>query len=506
MELENSMTTKVRSYQEKKTRRPLVLASLIIAMFMSAIEGTIVATAMPSIVGDLGGFQLYSWVFSAFLLMNAVTTMIYGKLADLFGRKPIYMIGVIIFLIGSILCGFSTSMIMLVIFRFIQGLGAGAVQPIAMTIVGDMYTIKERAKIQGYLASVWGISAIMGPLVGGLIVRFSDWAWIFWMNIPLGIIGMIGVGMFLHESVEKEKHSIDYVGSGLFFISISSLMVLFIEGSSNGGLFSTPTIVLMIVFIFGFIAFIWQETRTPSPMMPLGLWRNRLIAVANIATLTSGVIMIGLSSFLPTYVQGVMGYSAIVAGFTLTMMSIGWPLASTFTGYIFLKIGFRATAIIGGSFLFVGSLFFITMDPSKGPIWAGIGSFTIGMGMGMTATTFVVAIQNHVDWKTRGIATASNMFMRMIGSALGAALLGGVLNSQLTSYLKRHDTLQDESITASSINTILDDSYSSNLSANTLSILEDGLAQSLHSVYWAVFIFAVITLILTIFLPKSDKH
>jgi len=500
------MSTEAILKNEKKTRRPFVLASLIIAMFMAAIEGTIVATAMPSIVSDLGGFTLYSWVFSSFLLMNAVTTMIYGKLSDLFGRKPIYMFGVSIFLIGSILCGFATSMVMLVVFRFIQGLGAGAVQPIAATIVGDMYTIEERAKIQGYLSSVWGISAIIGPLAGGLIVRFSDWAWIFWMNVPLGIIGMIGVGLFLHENVEKQKQSIDYIGSSLFFISVSALMILFIEGGVDWDWLSLPTLVLVMLFVLGLAAFLFREAKATSPMMPLGLWRNRLIAVANVATLTSGAIMIGLSSFLPTYVQGVMGYSAIVAGFTLTVMSVGWPLASTFTGYIFLKIGFRMTAMIGGASLVIGSVFFITLDASKGPVWAGIGSFIIGIGMGMTATTFIVAIQNHVDWKTRGVATASNMFMRMIGSSLGAALLGGILNSRLNKYLTQNNTQVDQSLSASSINTILDSSYPSNMSQESLAILEDGLAHSLKSVYWGIFIFAIVTLLLTIFLPKTKNH
>lgn len=491
--------------REKKTRRPFVLISLIISMFMAAIEGTIVATAMPSIVGDLGGFSLYSWVFSAFLLMNAVTTLIYGKLSDLFGRKPIFIVGVTIFLIGSILCGFSTSMILLVVFRFIQGLGAGAVQPIAMTIVGDMYTLEERAKIQGYLSSVWGISAIVGPLVGGLIVRFSDWAWIFWMNVPLGIIGMIGVGLFLHEGIGKQQRSIDYVGSSLFFISVSALMVIFIEGGVDWNWLSLPTFALIALFVIGFAAFLFRETKAPSPMMPLGLWKNRLIAFANAATLTSGAIMIGLSSFLPTYVQGVMGYSAIVAGFTLTMMSVGWPLASTFAGHIFLKIGYRPTAVMGGVALLIGSLFFITMDPSKSPVWPGIGSFFTGIGMGLTATTFIVSIQNSVNWKTRGVATASNMFMRMIGSSLGAALLGGILNSQLKSYLSQNGAHLGQSLSINSANSILDSSTKSQMSEKTLHILENGLTHALHGVYWGVFAFAVVTLLLTIFLPKSGK-
>lgn len=485
-----------------KTRRPLVLVSLIIAMFMSAIEGTIVATAMPSIVSDLGGFSLYSWVFSSFLLMNAVTTLIYGKLSDLFGRKPIFMIGVVIFLTGSVLCGFATSMLMLVIFRFIQGLGAGAVQPIATTIVGDMYTVEERAKVQGYLASVWGISAVIGPLAGGLIVRFSDWAWIFWMNVPLGIIGMIGVGLFLHEEVDKQQHTIDYVGSVLFFISVSALMILFIEGGVDWHWLSTPTYVLIGVFVLSMAAFLWRETKTASPMMPLRIWREPLITLANVATLTSGAIMIGLASFLPTYVQGVMGYSAVIAGFTLTMMSVGWPIASTFAGYIFLKIGYRTTAMLGSIALLLGSLFFILMDPSKGPVWAAIGSFIIGIGMGLTTTTFIVSIQNHVDWKTRGVATASNMFMRMIGSSLGAALLGGILNSKLKRYLADNGEQLDQPISVNAANSILDQSTTSDMSEQTLSILKDGLTHSLNGVYWGLLAFAVVTLVVTAFLPK----
>lgn len=490
----------------KKTKRPLVLASLIIAMFMAAIEGTIVATAMPSIVNDLGGFSLYSWVFSSFLLMNAVTTMIYGKLSDLFGRKPIFMIGVIIFLIGSILSGFASSMLMLITFRFVQGLGAGAVQPIAMTIVGDMYTVKERAKIQGYLASVWGISAIIGPLAGGIIVRYSDWAWIFWMNVPLGVIGMIGVGFFLHESIEKTKRSVDYAGAGLFFVAISALMITFIESGEGWDWISFPAFFLFFLFLSAILSFIWWQTKAKSPMMPLHLWKNRLIGFANLATLTSGAMMIGLSTFLPTYVQGVMGETAVVAGFTLTMMSVGWPLASTFAGYIFLKIGYRMTALLGSICLFIGALFFITIDVSKGPVWAGTGSFVIGLGMGLTSTTFIVAVQNHVDWETRGVATASNMFMRMIGSSLGAALLGGVLNTKLSYFLGKESTELTQDLSTDSANTVLDSSVTSNMSDRAIALLEKGLAVALNSVFWGIFIFAVITLVLTIFLPQKESH
>src|SRR5699024_2933233 len=222
----------------KKIRRPLVLASVMVGMFLSAIEATIVATAMPSIVAELGGFSLYSWVFSAYLLTMATTVLIFGKLSDIYGRKPIYIIGVIIFLTGSILCGFSTSMMMLIISRFIQGLGAGALMPIATTIVGDIYNKEERAKIQVYLSSVCGISAVSGPLLGGFFVDILNWRYVFWMNIPLSILAILGIAFFLHEQVDDNKQKIDYVGSLLIVIAISTLMFILVEGGMDIDWFS----------------------------------------------------------------------------------------------------------------------------------------------------------------------------------------------------------------------------------------------------------------------------
>lgn len=227
---------------QKQTKRPLVLAAIMLAMFMGAIEATIVSTAMPDIVSDLGGFSLYSWVFSGYLLMNSVTVLIYGKLSDLFGRKPILTFGIIFFLIGSILCGFANSMKMLILFRFIQGFGAGAVMPIATTIVGDIYSTEERAKVQGYLASVWGISAVSGPVLGGFLVQFVSWRFVFWINIPLGLLSLVGLWMFLHEKIEKRKREIDYFGAGLLSIAIFTLMIVLVQGGTNWKWSSMPAI------------------------------------------------------------------------------------------------------------------------------------------------------------------------------------------------------------------------------------------------------------------------
>ncbi|KGP92091.1 MFS transporter [Pontibacillus chungwhensis BH030062] len=488
---------------QKTSKRPLVLASIMLAMFLAAIEATIVSTAMPSIVAALGGFSLYSWVFSAYLLTNASTVLIFGKLSDLFGRKPIFLIGISLFLTGSLLCGFATSMTTLIVFRFLQGIGAGALMPIASTIVGDLYTKEERAQIQGYLSSVWGISAVTGPALGGFFVDYLNWRYVFWMNLPLGVLAIIGVVWFFHENVEKKSHSIDFAGSALLMIGISSLMVLLVEGGIGIPWQSPLAIGLLLIFGICLIGFYIQEKRALDPMMPFSIWEYRSITIANVTSLITGMILIGVSSYLPAFVQGVMGMSATVAGFTLTTMSIGWPVSSMIAGRLLLKIGFRATSLIGGVALVVGGLFFFLLSPDKGPVWAAIGSFFIGIGMGMSTTSFIVSIQSTVDWKTRGIATASNMFMRSIGSAIGAAILGGVLNSVIQTTIEEKQL--GESVTLDTVNQLLDKEGRANLSSSTQVALKEALTLGLHQVYLGLLVLAVISLVLILFLPKGEK-
>lgn len=499
------MSAPISQPKRGKTNRPLVLAAVMLAMFMGAIEATIVSTAMPAIVADLGGFTLYSWVFSAYLLMNAVTVLIYGKLSDLFGRKPILFIGIIIFLIGSILCGFATSMESLILFRLIQGFGAGAVTPIATTIVGDIYSAEERAQVQGYLASVWGISAVTGPAVGGLLVQYVSWNYVFWINIPLGILSLIGIGVFLHENVEKKKHKIDYIGAFLLTISISSLMFLLVEGGGRWSWGSWQIISLAVLFIITISSFVFHEGRAKEPVMPFNIWKERSIFVANVTSLTTGIMLIGISSFLPTFVQGVMEQSPIVAGFTLTAMSIGWPIASTFSGKMLITFGYRKTSLIGGAALIIGSVVFVTMTSLSGPLWAAAGSFIVGVGMGLTSTAFIVSIQSTVSWQQRGAATAANMFMRNLGNTIGAALLGGILNNRLTNYLSANAGKTEEKLTVDSVNLLLKENERVNLDVSVRELLQEGLTQSLHWVYYVVLTFAIISLILISFIPKQNR-
>ena len=413
---------------QSEVRRPAILASVITSQAMIAIEATIVSTAMPRIASELGSLHLYAWVFSAFLLAQTATTIMFGKLADLYGRKPVLLVGIGVFLVGSVLCGFATSMPALIAFRLIQGVGAGAVQPVSITVVGDLYSVAERAKIQGWLASVWGMSSVVGPLAGGLIVAHLSWAWIFWINVPVGLAAAAGYATFLREDVAHRTRRVDVAGAVLSTVSIAALMVACAQaGRTGGGAFGA-----LVVFAVAGLAFLMQERRAADPMLDIRLWLRRPIATTNLTTLASGLAIIGLSTFLPMYVQGVLGRSALVAGFTLTMMILGWPIGATLAARNFTRFGLRRILLLGASLLPVGAIAFVALRQGQSPLVAGCGSVVMGLGMGFLSNASIVIVQESVGWAERGMATASNMFSRNLGSTLGAALLGGVLNLSLS--------------------------------------------------------------------------
>lgn len=473
---------------QRQTKRGFILVSIMLAMFMAAIEGTIIATAMPNIVAELGGFSLFSWVFSVFLLAQAVTIPLYGKFADIYGRKPVFTIGIIIFIIGSFLCGFAKTMQTLILFRLVQGLGAGAIQSIAMTIVGDIYSLKERAKVQGYISSVWGFASIFGPALGAFFVQYIHWAWVFWVNIPIGIFAALGIVVFLKEDIQMQPHEIDYLGSIYIFISISVLMIVLIQAGTVWKWLSPQVLSMFVAFGVGITLFIFQEKIASEPIIKLELWRDPAILISNIATLTTGIVLIGISSFLPTYVQGVMNQSALIAGFSLGVMSIGWLISAALAGKFVLKYGFRKIALWGGIWIVSGSIFFVNIMPNRGWVWGAIGSFLIGIGMGFTRTVFIVAIQDSVGWEDRGVATASNMFMNILGNTIGAALLGGILNMRLLSYFKSISAGQ-YSLDLNVVNTLLDETKRSQLPQELIQQITTGLSLSLKNVFWGVSFF-----------------
>ncbi|MEC1770036.1 MDR family MFS transporter [Schinkia azotoformans] len=413
-----------------ETNKKLVVTSLLIATFLTAIEGTIVSTAMPKIVEDLGGSHLYTWVISIYLLATVISTPIFGKLADLYGRKKMFTIGVTIFLIGSMLSGFSQTMHQLVVFRLIQGIGAGALTTIPFTIIGDVFSFELRAKIQGLISSVWGISGIIGPLAGGFIVDQITWHWIFFLNLPFGILSFILLSVSLHEQVEKKKQIIDYAGIFTFTVSMSSflyaLTLLKQEKHITSGIFTLFIIALVSVCLFLYI-----EAKGKEPMLPLSLFKIHSITVANVVGFLLGFILVAVTFYIPLWVQGVTNLNATLSGITLMPMSITWPIGAFLTGKWLGKTSIGRLAVIGIAINAAGCFGLVFFHANTTLPFMMVVTAILGFGFGLALTVFTVIVQSAVDWNLRGAAIGSNNLMRNLGQAIGIAVSGLWLSDEL---------------------------------------------------------------------------
>jgi EmrB/QacA subfamily drug resistance transporter len=412
--------------------RGAVVAALMLTVGLAAIDSTIVATAVPQIVADLGGFSLFPWIFSIYLLTQAVTVPIYGRLSDVFGRKPVLLVGVAGFLAGSILCAVAWSMVALIVFRGVQGLAAGAILPTTTTIVGDLYEPAERGRIQGYISSVWGVSAIVGPALGGFFAQYWTWRGIFWLNLPIGVGAAWLIRRHLHERVEKRTHRIDYAGAAALTLACTLLILALLEGGVSWGWGSATSVALFVGSAALLAAFIAIERRVAEPILPLWIFGHRTLLAGNLAGLAIGAILIGQSSYVPTYAQRVVGVGAVVAGFAMAAMTIGWPIAATLAPRVYLRIDFRPTALLGGVISTAGCLLLALFVGGGSGVWrVAVASFVLGVGLGFASVATVVAVQSVVGWGRRGVVTGSNMFIRTLGSAVGVAVFGSIANGRL---------------------------------------------------------------------------
>ena len=387
-----------------------------------ALDSTVIATAVPSVVDDLGGFSQFPWLFSIYLLTQAVTVPIYGKLADVLGRKPMILLGVGVFVVASLLCGLAWSMPSLIAARALQGVGAGAIQPIGLTIIGDLYSVEERARVQGYIASVWAMSSVTGPALGGLFSEYVSWRWIFLINLPLGALALVALQRRFTEDVRRREHRIDYLGATLLATGSSLLILGLLQARRPAVL--VPAVLLLLVFL-------WVETRAEEPVLPLWIFSRRTLVSGNLVSLGVGALLVGLSSFVPAYVQGVLGTGAVEAGFALGALTMGWPISATLSGRVYMRLGFRDTALIGISLALVGCVGTTMLGPDTQVRWVALTMFVTGLGMGLSSSPVVVAVQSVVGWERRGVVTGTNMFCRAMGSAMGAAVFGAIANATL---------------------------------------------------------------------------
>jgi EmrB/QacA subfamily drug resistance transporter len=496
-----------------KQAKILVTTALMLGMSLAALDTTIVGTALPSIVGKLGGINLYSWVFSIYLLTSTVTVPIYGKLADLYGRKPLFLFGSSLFLLGSIASGTSQSMEQLILFRAIQGLGAGAVQPIVLTIIGDIFSLEERARVQGLFSGVWGISSIVGPAVGGIIVDQLSWRWAFYINIPFGLVSIVLLALFLHENVERKKHKLDYSGTFLLSGAIVALLFAVMQGGTGWAWLSFPSLSIFALSLILLTLFILVERRAEEPILPLALFKNRIISISSIGGFILGVILFGVTSYIPLFVQGVKGGTATSAGIALGPMLLAWPLTATVSGKMVLKYGYRITAALGAVLAVVG-LGMVMLFRVETQIWfVVIAMFLIGGGLGFLSSAYILSVQNAVPWNQRGVATASTQFFRTIGGTIGVAIMGSLLNVQMALRFPPiianfADVAHHLPANTAPADVLLTPELRTLLPTSLLSQLQLALAQSLFWVYSLMFLLSVLGLFLIFFLPggRADQY
>lgn len=472
--------------------RQLVTAAVLLGMFLAALEATAVAAAIPTAVGELGGVERYSWVFSVYLLTSTTTGPLFGKLADLYGRRVIYHVAVALFLLGSALCGMAGSFGQLILFRAIQGMGAGGVQPIAITLTGDIYSLEERGKMQALFSGIWAMASLIGPLLGGWITDALSWRWIFYINLPFGIASSWMLQRYLREEGKRQEHRLDILGTVTLTAAVTLLLVALVEGPEVWGWTDARTLALFAGSLLSLSVFLWQERRVEEPTLPLDLFQNRIIAVASVGNTLLGTLLFAITAFVPVFAQGVLGGTAIDAGMVLMPILIGWPISSTIAGRFLMRVGYRQFALGGSLLLMTGCAMLALVDASSPRLLLMGSMLLIGLGLGFTSMPYLLGPQNAVPWNRRGVTTSSVQFFRTIGGSVAVAALGALLNARLHAIDPRLDA-----------DAALDPALRTKSSPEALAHLSSALDFGLHGIFLVTAVIATATFAVAWMFPRG---
>jgi EmrB/QacA subfamily drug resistance transporter len=424
-----------------EARRRRVVIGIMLSIFLAAMESTVVATAMPKVVGSLGGLDIYSWVFSGFLLTSTVTMPVWGRLSDLYGRRPAYLAGLGLFLAGSALSGAAGSMLELIAFRMLQGLGAGSLITIGMTLVGELFGLERRARMQGWFSGVWGVASIVGPLIGGVLTDYVSWRWVFYLNVPFGLIGMALIASGLPTTRHGRRPIIDYVGLLLFGAGVSALLVGLVAAGRRGAWLAPEVLGPLALAAVALTAFVGAERRAAEPIVPLRLFGNRIVVAAVVTGFLAGMAMFGALSFVPLFLQAVTGRSATAAGFVLTPFVLGWVALSVASARLVLRVGYRSVVVAGMVCLTLAFVLFTRWGAALTPAAAMRDVLLAGVGMGLNMVPMLIAVQSAVGRGDLGIATSMTQFFRTVGGAVGVSVMGSIMAQRLHTGLPMADAL-----------------------------------------------------------------
>jgi EmrB/QacA subfamily drug resistance transporter len=462
----------------------------MLSLFLASMESTVVATAMPTIVGQLGGLEHYSWVFSAFMLASTTAVPLYGKLSDIYGRRKLYVSAMALFLIGSVWCGWANSMTQLIFARALQGVGAGGIMPLAFILIGEMFTLEQRAKMQGLFSGVWGVSSIIGPLLGGFLVDQLSWRWIFYINVFPGLLAAALVAFAWRDQARShERPAVDYAGAALLTVSVVMLLLGLMGSGPSSWILIAGAVAL-------FTLLLWVERRAADPVLPLSLFRDRLFATATAHGILTGWALFGSVSFIPLFVQAVLGTSATQAGITITPMLLGWVTASIIGTRLMLTIGYRKLGLIGTATFSVGAFLMSTAGTNTSQISLMIFVALMGIGMGLSIPSFLIAVQTSVKRRQLGTATSTLQFSRSIGGTLGVSVMGAALSARLAANLSA------SGLSPELVRQLLDP-----LPGSQVVIAEGArfaMADAIHLVFVIAFVAAALAMVTVFFTPHKE--
>ena len=484
-------------------RMRLTILGVALAIFMGALENTVAGTAMPTVIASLGGIEFYSWVFAAYILAATIMTPIWGKMADLIGRRPAFFGGLACFIVGSALSGASQSMGQLIVFRTLQGLGAAALFPVGMTIVADLLNLEQRAKIIGVFSGMWGVASFMGPVVGGYLTTYLSWRWVFYLSIPFGVAAAIIVGGTYTERYERGRIAkVDYAGAVVLSCALTLLLLVVERGTGHPPL---QIISGLFLFVLLLLLFIRIELRSPDPLIPLDLFRNRIVGLASLHGVFAGMALFGTMNFLPLFVQAVHGTDAISAGKILIPYIIPWVVGAPLGGRLILRFGYRPIVAVGMFLIVAGAVLLALVDAQTDRLTLSIDAALMGMGGGLTMASLMIAAQHAVSGSRLGVTTATVQFARSIGAATGTAIMGGLMNWKLELELVRgHSELA--MISGKDLSKVILPETRHLLTPEAAAYLHEAFARSLHVGFTFVLVVAVIGSLISFFIPSGSAH